>query len=119
MSIYYYHQFPTTIEQGTDVIFRSHNSNNTFKEGYKKEWRVSVKSVDDLSNTKYHINNNHKETLFRSVNDHLTITPYMLGSHDIELTCTDIYGNRLVNSGEGLLFVKENQNGEYQNYSYI
>lgn len=119
MSIYYYHQFPTTIEQGTDTIFRSHNSNNTFKEGYKKEWRVAVKSVDDLSNTKYHINNNHKETLFRSVNDHLTITPYMLGSHDIELTCTDIYGNRLVNLGEGLLFVKENQNGEYQNYSYI
>jgi len=119
MSIYYYHQFPTTIEQGTDTIFRSHNSNNTFKEGYKKEWRVAVKSVDDLSNTKYHINNNHKETLFRSVNDHLTITPYMLGSHDIELTCTDIYGNRLVNLGEGLLFVKEKQNGEYQNYSYI
>jgi len=44
----------------------------------------------------------------------------MLGSHDIELTCTDIYGNRLTNTGEGMLYVKENKNKtEYYNYSYI
>ena len=35
----------------------------------------------------------------------------MLGSHDIELTCTDIYGNRLTNAGQGMLYVKENKGG--------
>ena len=41
----------------------------------------------------------------------------MLGSHNISLECTDIYGNRLINPGEGLLFIKDN--GKYENYSYI
>lgn len=119
MNMYYYHQFPVSVEQGTNVIFRSHNSNHTFKEGYKKEWRILTYSVDEYDIDDGIINNNSKEILFRSINDHLTIKPYMLGSHNIELTCTDIYGNRLVNKGEGLLYVKENPNKEYRNYSYI
>ena len=119
MNMYYYHQFPISVTQGDELIFRAHNSNNTLKEGYKKDWKVSVMSIDDLENTSNHINNNNKETLFRSINDKLTIKPYMLGSHNIQLTCTDIYGNRLVNEGEGLLFVKESETDEYKNYSYI
>ena len=119
MNMYYYHQFPVSVIQGDELIFRAHNSNNTFKEGYKKDWKVSVMSIDDIENTNRIINNNNKETLFRSVNDKLTIKPYMLGSHNIQLTCTDIYGNRLVNEGEGLLFVKESETDEYKNYSYI
>ena len=119
MNMYYYHQFPISITQGDEIIFRAHNSNNTFKEGYKKDWKVSVMSIDDIENTSIHINNNNKETLFRSVNDKLSVKPYMLGSHNIQLICTDIYGNRLVNDGEGLLYVKESKTDEYKNYSYI
>jgi len=109
MNMYCYHQFPVSIEQGYNAIFGSHNSNHTFKEGFKKKWRVSVASVDELQNISENINTNGKETLFRCINDYLSIKPYMLGSHDIELECTDIYGNRLVNKGEGLLFVNINE----------
>lgn len=119
MNLYYYHQFPTTITQGDNAIFRAHNSNNTFKEGYKKQWKVSVSSIDELTNIQENINTNKKEVLFKSINEYLTMKPYMLGSHDIQLECTDIYGNRLVNKGEGLLFVNHNENGMYDNYSYI
>lgn len=119
MNIYCYHQFPISITQGADVIFKLNDSNNVFKNGYKIDWKVSALSVDELDNEDGIINNNRKEILFRSINDILTIKPYMLGSHDIELTCTDIYGNRLINKGEGLLFVNENETGEYKNYSYI
>lgn len=117
LDLYYYHQFPISVDQGTNVIFRSHNSNHTLREGFKQEWKVQVGSVDELSNLEYDIHSNNKHTLFRSINDYLTIKPYMLGSHNISLECTDIYGNRLINPGEGLLFVKDN--GKYENYSYI
>lgn len=118
--MYYYHQFPVTTVQGDNVIFRSHDIRNTFIPGYKVDWCVKVDSVDELNNIPENINNNRKEILFRNVNNYLSISPFMLGSHDIELTCTDIYGNRLTNTGEGMLYVKENKNKtEYYNYSYI
>ena len=120
LEMYYYHQFPVTTVQGDNVIFRSHDIRNTFIPGYKVDWCVKVDSVDELNNIPENVNNNRKEILFRNVNNYLSISPYMLGSHDIELTCTDIYGNRLTNTGEGMLYVKENENKtEYYNYSYI
>lgn len=120
LEMYYYHQFPVTTTQGDNVIFRSHDIRNTFIPGYKVDWCVKVESVDELNNISENVNNNRKEILFRNVNNYLSVSPYMLGSHDIELTCTDIYGNRLTNAGEGMLYVKENKNKtEYYNYSYI
>lgn len=120
MNLYYYHQFPITSEQGYDIIYKSHDINNTFLPDYKIDWRVSNYSVDELDNISENINNIQKETLFRSINNYLTIKPYMLGSHNIELTCTDIYGNRLVNKGEGLLYIKPNtETDKYTNYGYI
>ena len=102
------------------MIFRSHDIRNTFIPGYKVDWKIAVEMVDELTNIPENINNRRKETLFRSVNNYLSIKPYMLGSHDIELTCTDIYGNRLVNKGEGILYIKENkENSEYYNYGYV
>lgn len=50
-----------------------------------------------------------KETLFRSINKVLSIKPETLGAHDIELTCIDKYGNKLVNSGSGRLYVSKNE----------
>lgn len=116
MNLYYYHQFPISVLQGDELLFKSHNSNHTLREGFKKEWKVQVMSIDEESET---INNKYKETIFRSINDYLTIKPYMLGSHNIQLECTDIFGNRLTNKGEGLIYVKENPNGEFKNYSYV
>ena len=120
MEMYYYPQFPISAEQGHNMIFRSHDIRNTFIPNYKVDWKIAVEMVDELSNISENINNKRKETLFRSINNYLTIKPYMLGSHDIELTCTDIYGNRLVNKGEGILYIKENkENCEYYNYGYV
>ena len=120
MDMYYYHQFPISAKQGHNMIFRSHDIRNTFIPGYKVDWKIAVEIVDELNNIPENINNRRKETLFRSVNNYLSIKPYMLGSHDIELTCTDIYGNRLVNKGEGILYIKENkENSEYYNYGYV
>lgn len=119
LEMYYYHQFPVTTTQGSNVIFRSHDIRNTFIPGYKVDWCIKTDSVDELNNISENINNNRKEILFRNINNYLSISPYMLGSHDIELTCTDIYGNRLTNIGEGMLYVKENKNNtEYYNYGY-
>lgn len=120
MDMYYYHQFPISAEQGHNMIFRSHDIRNTFIPGYKVDWKIAVEMVDELNNIPENINNKRKETLFRSVNNYLSIKPYMLGSHDIELSCTDIYGNRLVNKGEGILYIKENkENSKYYNYGYV
>lgn len=120
LEMYYYHQFPVTAEQGYNMIFRSHDIRNTFIPNYKVDWNIKVESVDELSNIPENRNNKRKETLFRSINNYLSIKPYMLGSHDIELTCTDIYGNRLVNKGEGMLYIKQNkETNEYYNYGYV
>lgn len=106
MKMYYYHQFPISTEEGHNIIFRSHDIRNTFIPNYKVDWKIAVETIDELNNIPENINNRRKETLFRSINNYLSIKPYMLGSHDIELTCTDIYGNRLVNKGEGILYIK-------------
>jgi len=102
------------------MIFRSHDIRNTFIPNYKVDWNIKVESVDELSNIPENKNNKRKETLFKSINNYLSIKPYMLGSHDIELTCTDIYGNRLINKGEGMLYIKQNtETEEYYNYGYV
>ena len=120
LEMYYYHQFPVTAEQGYNMIFRSHDIRNTFIPNYKVDWNIKVESVDELSNIPENKNNKRKETLFKSINNYLSIKPYMLGSHDIELTCTDIYGNRLINKGEGMLYIKQNtETEEYYNYGYV
>lgn len=105
INLYYYHQFPITVKHGQNVIFRPHDLNNVFLADYKVSWKVSARTVDDLDNWDEHQNTDNKEILFRSINKQLPLIPMMFGSHDIQLTCIDIYGNRLVNPGEGQLFV--------------
>lgn len=119
MTLYKYHQFPITAEQGYNMIFAPNDEYHAFLPGYKVDWNIKLSSVDELINNEQNINVNNKEILFRSINNQLCINPYMLGSHDVQLTCTDIYGNRLVNNGEGLLYVKENKDKSYFNYSYV
>lgn len=103
------------------MIFKSHDIRHTLLPNYKVDWCVKVDAIDELNNIPENKNNNNKEILFRSINNYLTIKPYMQGSHDIELTCTDIYGNRLVNSGEGMLYVKSNIETDkyYDNFGYV
>ena len=107
--LYYYHNFPTTVKQGDYVIFGEHDKNNVFKPGYYIEWCMKttiLEDTDNIDNFSYH---SKKTNILRSGNKFLNIQPSYLGSHDIELKCVDIYGNRLINKGEGLLYVNENK----------
>lgn len=109
VQLYYFHEFPITVEQGRNVLFIDHDSENIFCDGYHTEWKVSANTVDDTENWDAHETTMDKETLFRSINKVLSIKPETLGAHDIELTCIDKYGNKLVNSGRGRLYVSKNE----------
>ena len=109
MQMYYFHEFPVTIEQGRHILFTDHDTENVFTPGYHTSWKVSSDTIDDTNNWDAHLNTNDKEVLFRSINKILSIKPEILGAHDIELTCIDKYGNKLVNPGSGKLYVKENE----------
>lgn len=109
MDLYYYHDFPISVPQGKQLIYHHHDIDNVLKPGYHVEWKVSNYTFDDVTNWHNHKNTDDIEILFRSINDYLPIKPEYLGSQDIELECIDIYGNRVVNSGSGLLYINENE----------
>ena len=109
IQLYYFHEFPVTVEQGRHIMFTDHDSENVFCPGYHVEWKVSSDTVDDIDNWAAHRNTDSREVLFRSINRILSIKPETLGSHDIELTCIDRYGNKLTNPGSGKLYVTENK----------
>lgn len=108
LQMFYFHEFPITIEQGRHVMFIEHDVESSFLPGYHTEWKVSSNTIDDTDNWAAHGNTNEKEVLFRSINKVLSIKPEMLGAHDIELTCIDRYGNKLINPGSGMLYVTKN-----------
>ena len=64
-------------------------------------------TIEDNSNWPNRQSKMEKILLFESINDILSVKPYMLGSQSIELYCTDKYGNVIKNTGGGNIYVKE------------
>ncbi len=104
----YEYKMPTTIKQGDVIILSSNDDKNIFLPGYVSTWTWKTDTLDDNDNIIDYKKNNSKTTVFKSINNILTVKPYLLGSQDIELSCVDIYGNRVINEGSGALYVNKN-----------
>ena len=68
--------------------------------------------------------NTQKNVIFKSINNYLSLKTHekeklqdndtidyiksldLLGPQDIQLECIDKYGNRVINPGEGLIYIK-------------
>lgn len=109
IDMYYYHNFPITVTKQNYLMFRDHDRENAFKDGYKVEWAVISKMLDERTNLNEYIKNDYPEVVFRSANRVLSIIPSIIGPQNVELTCTDIYGNKLINSGNCKLYVKNKE----------
>lgn len=106
VDLYYYHDFPITVTQNNYLIFKDHDRENAFRDGYKVEWAIKAKLLDEKTNLNEYINNDYDEILFRSANKILSIKPDLVGPQNIELICTDIYGNKVINAGNCKLNIK-------------
>lgn len=106
----YEYKMPTTVKQGDVIILSSTDDKNIFLPGYVSTWTWKTDTLDDNDNIINYKKNNAKTTVFKSINNILTVKPNLLGSQDIELQCVDIYGNRVINEGSGALYVNKNNN---------
>jgi len=106
IDMYQYHEFPVTIQESKMAMFKHIDTENVLMSGYHTEWKVSAYMIDDIENWDNYRNNETKKTLFRSVNDILSFNTEVVGPYDIQLTCIDRYGNKIINEGGGRLYVK-------------
>ena len=113
----YEYKMPTTIKQGDVIILSSKDDKNIFLPGYASTWTWKTDTLDDNDNIIDYKKNNAKTTVFKSINNILTLKPNLLGSQDIELQCVDIYGNRVINDGSGMLYVNKNNNYTTPDYT--
>lgn len=107
LDLYKFQEFPATVESGRLFIVDSEDTENTY-ESYKSSWRWMTDTVEDLENWPSDVNShdNYTTTLFRSINNVLSLNATMKGRQDVELETVDLYGNRLTNRRVGVLFVK-------------
>ena len=105
--LYKYEDFPITINKGRHVIVQPDITNATFLETQQYKWKWSTSIIDDSDNNEGFINTYEDSVILRSINNILTINTEYLGVNNIELQAIDNYGNRLINKGEGKLYVKE------------
>ena len=117
-NLYLYRDFPITIDKGRTIILRPDITQNklttSIKNNKNEEFTVPIKTiwtwrsfiVDDQENWHGSEQLLGKQTIFKSINNYLTIKPELLGTQDSEMKCIDIYGNILTNYGEGSIYVK-------------
>ena len=114
-NLYLYENYPITIDKNRSVICFPDLDQNILtdefyineKTGIKYEWICRNYTINELNNWRNATNIIGKETLFRSANTFLTIAPQLLGPYQLQLKAIDIYGNVVINDGDGLLYVKD------------
>ena len=118
-ALYTYRNFPVTINKGRIVMMRPDKGQTTLstqfqthdsyiETGLKVNWNWQSFVIDDQSNWHSNLDLIGKQTIFKSVNKVLCVKPELLGSQTVQMTCCDIYGNRLINGGEGFIYVNNN-----------
>lgn len=114
-TLYCFKNFPVTVNKGRIVIMRPDENQSTLSRffndtevGLKINWEWKSYIIDDQSNWHSNLNLIDKQIIFKSVNKILCVKPELLGSQTVQMTCCDIYGNRLINGGEGFVYVNDN-----------
>ena len=105
--LYKYEDFPITVEQGKHIIVQPDLYATQYMQAIQYKWKWSTTILDDTENNDEYISSFKTSTILRSINNKLTINAEYLGINNIEMTAIDEYGNRLINKGEGKLYVKE------------
>ena len=132
-ALYSYKDFPITLNKGRNVILRpdpeQQRLTNIFTTYYKTKkeidgiqttvidssvyntpfktvWTWQSLIIDDQDNWHAHEDLVGKQTIFKSVNNLLTVRTDLLGTQTTQMDCIDIYGNLLRNFGEGTIYVK-------------
>ena len=123
-NLYSYKNFPVTLSKNRTVILQPNPEQNRLinvYENYEKEnnniilkqyntpfktiWTWKTFIIDDQDNWHGHEDLVGKQTIFKSVNNILTIKTELLGTQTTQMDCIDIYGNRLRNHGEGSMYI--------------
>ena len=106
-SIYRYYDFPVTVEHGKHLMVYPDIGNQEFIDRIQYRWKWSTTILDDFDNNDDYINTYDDTVIMRSINNLLTIKADYLGVNNLEMAVIDSFGNRLVNKGEGKIYVKE------------
>ena len=111
--LYSYNNIPLTLDKYRTIILRPDVNQtkltNKFEDTnipIKTEWEWKSFIIDDQENWHGSTDLVGKQTIFKSVNKILTVKTDLLGTQDVQLKCTDVYGNILQNYGEGSLYVQ-------------
>ena len=108
-NIYMYNNVPITIDKGRIIIIKyNENQDILYNEDmpFNIQWNWYSHLVETVSNPSIKRDYQDKRLIFSAKNNILPIIPDILGPQTIELVITDIYGNRSINSGSGLLYIQ-------------
>lgn len=116
--LFMFRNYPISVLQNSEIVVKTDDDLPTLKGAGTDEcvklWRWKVKALEDKSNWRNVETNIGDITLFESVNDVLSVRPYMLGSQSIELYCYDKYGNCVKNTGGGNIYVMQDSYVDYK-----
>lgn len=113
--LYLYNNKPITIDKDRILfitydelqdILKNPKNNKDEDISYNILWDWNSYLVYDVPNKLIQQDYIDRYCVLQSKNNILSVTPNILGPQDIQLAVMDIYGNKVVNKGSGLLYVK-------------
>lgn len=111
-NLYLYRNFPVTVNKGRALILRPNKNQNKLSTEFKGttvdlkvQWNWKSYLIDDHENWHTTSDNIDKQIVFKSANKVLSIKPELLGTQSPNMICYDLYGNKLINEGDGFIYV--------------
>lgn len=110
--LYVYRNFPVTVNKGRTVIMLPNTEQTVLSTNFndtnvdlKINWNWKSYLIDDQSNWHSNLDLIGKQIIFKSVNKILCVKPELLGTQTTQMICCDVYGNRVINEGDGFVYV--------------
>ena len=106
--LYKFEDFPVTVPEGRHLLLVPQET-TLISNISRYDWKWTIQTIDETDNIDGYIHNNKDYILFKSGNKAVSVIADMLGANNVELVCTDIYGNRITNNGSSNIYVKEKE----------
>lgn len=107
--MYRYTNHPITIKAGTELIMmpgKIADEENPFASVKEHNWKWSANMYDDSDYLEQAVEHRFRHhAVFKCQNEIISIRPDTVGVNDVEMSCYDPYGNRLVTNSEALVYI--------------
>lgn len=107
--MYLYNNVPITIDKDRTLFIKydenQHLLNNDITLNILWDWNAYL--IYDVPNKRIQQDYIDRYCVLQSKNNMLSVNPNILGPQDIQLSAMDVFGNKVINKGSGILYVQK------------